>query len=543
MQKLSKKVKTKKGVALLLTAVMFLALIPAGMFTLTASAQDIDWEADSITITTEAQLRELANRVNGLGGFEGSSFEGQTFVLANDITVTGGNWMPIGRNAAVSDAGPWTHFSFDGTFDGNGKVVSNLIISGNIYFAGFFGVVGEKGHIKNLGVNVVECDISKSWGNANAGGIAGSSAGTIEKCFATGDIKAGTTWNAYVFVGGLVGINQGIINECYATGNVNAFAPSRVYVGGLVGTTWGDSKILDGAAAITNSYATGDVSVGNNSGLYMGGLVGDNGYSVTTTIVENCYSTGNVSGSGGDVGGLAGRNAGSVTASYYNSETSGKSDTGKGEPKTAAQMKSQATFEDWNFGDVWGIASGTNAGYPYLLRIAVIPSTPQPTSSGASASATPQPSGSQTVTPQPTGSANPVTYTVIFKDGNKVIGEPQIVEHGKAATAPDNPSKKGHKFNGWDKKFDNVTQDLTINAKWKANTYKITWKLNKGKLAAKNKIKSYTYGKNIKFKKPTRKNHKFGGWYTDKKLTKKISSTGKTRTGNLTLYAKWTKKK
>jgi len=116
-----------------------------------------------------------------------------------------------------------------------------------------------------------------------------------------------------------------------------------------------------------NSYATGNVSVGNNSGLYMGGLVGDNGYNTTNTIVENCYATGIVSGTGSYVGGLVGRNPGSVTASYYNSETSEQSDTGKGTPKTTAAMKTQATFEDWDFIDIWGIGAGKNDGYPYLL--------------------------------------------------------------------------------------------------------------------------------------------------------------------------------
>ena len=346
-------------------SVLFLAI--AGTSAI-SSAQEIDWTAESITITTETQLRELAQRVNGTGGFEPTTFEEQTFVLANDIALTGGNWEPIGRSAAVSDAGPWDSFFFEGTFDGNGKVVSNVIIKGDILLSGFFGYIGKKGYIKNLGVHIAEYDVSKSWGNAYAAGIAGINNGTIEKCFATGDIKAGTTWNAYVFVGGLVGSNSGIISECYATGNVHAFSPvSRVYVGGLVGATWGDPKILDGKATIINSYATGNVSVGTNSSLYMGGLIGDNGYNVATTIVENCYSTGIVSGASGYVGGLVGRNPGTVTASYYNSETSGQSDTDKGEPKTTAAMKNRTTFEDWDFVDIWGIDAGENDGYPYLL--------------------------------------------------------------------------------------------------------------------------------------------------------------------------------
>jgi len=323
--------------------------------------------ANVTTITTEAELRELAQKVNGTGGFTENSFEGHTFVLVNDITLTSGDWEPIGRNTATAVDPDGKSFLFEGTFDGNGKVVSNVVIKGSINWPGFFGAVGENGCVKNLGVNIAEFDVTIPYGNTYAGGIAGTNAGTIEKCFATGDVKAGTTWLAHVFVGGLVGSNAGIISKCYATGNVHAFASANVYVGGLAGIIWGSPTILDGKATIMNSYATGNVSVGTcDWTLYMGGLVGDNGYSVTTTIVENCYSTGLVSGAGSNVGGLMGTNRGTVTASYYDSQTSGKSDTGKGEPKTTTEMKSQSTFADWNFSNIWGISAGTNSGYPYL---------------------------------------------------------------------------------------------------------------------------------------------------------------------------------
>jgi len=67
------------------------------------------------------------------------------------------------------------------------------------------------------------------------------------------------------------------------------------------------------------------------------------------------------------VGGLVGVNSGTVTSSYYDSETSGQSDTGKGDPKTTAEMKSQTTFVGWDFDEVWGIDAEINDGYPYLL--------------------------------------------------------------------------------------------------------------------------------------------------------------------------------
>lgn len=55
-------------------------------------------------------------------------------------------------------------------------------------------------------------------------------------------------------------------------------------------------------------------------------------------------------------------------------------------------------------------------------------------------------------------------YTVTFMDGEKVLKAFTNVTHGDTVTAPEVPKKDGKTFKGWDKPFDNVTSDLTINA-------------------------------------------------------------------------------
>lgn len=54
-------------------------------------------------------------------------------------------------------------------------------------------------------------------------------------------------------------------------------------------------------------------------------------------------------------------------------------------------------------------------------------------------------------------------YTVTFMDGKTVL-KTEKVKHGSAAPEPKVPEKDGKTFKGWDKPFDNVTSDLTINA-------------------------------------------------------------------------------
>ena len=64
---------------------------------------------------------------------------------------------------------------------------------------------------------------------------------------------------------------------------------------------------------------------------------------------------------------------------------------------------------------------------------------------------------------------DPATFDVTFVDG---IGHTwgMKVQEGRAAPAPADPVRDGYTFMGWDTAFNDVRQDLTINAVWKSNT-------------------------------------------------------------------------
>lgn len=63
--------------------------------------------------------------------------------------------------------------------------------------------------------------------------------------------------------------------------------------------------------------------------------------------------------------------------------------------------------------------------------------------------------------------------TVIFKDydGTELIT--QSVKFGAAAISPETPSREGYTFDGWDGSYSRVTQDLTLTATYKINTYTV----------------------------------------------------------------------
>ncbi len=155
-------------------------------------------------------------------------------------------------------------------------------------------------------------------------------------------------------------------------------------------------------------------------------------------------------------------------------------------------------------------------------------------------------------------------YTITFNGNGSTSGSMKKLsnlKYGKTYTLTKNSfKKKGYTFKGWNTKKDGSGKTyknkaeiknlsaksggkVTLYAKWSKTKYTITYNMNKGK-NNKNNPSSYNITtKTIKLKNPTRKGYTFKGWYSDKKCTKKVTKIKKGSTGNITLYAKWAKKK
>jgi uncharacterized repeat protein (TIGR02543 family) len=68
-----------------------------------------------------------------------------------------------------------------------------------------------------------------------------------------------------------------------------------------------------------------------------------------------------------------------------------------------------------------------------------------------------------------------VTYTVQFMVDGFEYGTTQIVVENGNAIAPSDPVKEGYTFTGWNTSFNNVTDDLIIEANFEINMYKVTF--------------------------------------------------------------------
>ncbi len=296
-------------------------------------------EDDPYIIENEMQLFALSSGIL-------PATQKKYYKLGNDIQLTADNWGMI--------------WDFNGTFDGAGHTISGLKSVGTNYgYAGLFGK--NTGTIKNLAVEGVISNSSNNY----AAIICAYNAGTIENCSASGAVSAtccrggiagyneGTVSlsKASVTISGdsdiagvLVGSNAKEIEFSYAEGKVNG----NNSIGGLAG---------ENSGTIENAYAV--VSVSGNSNI--GGLVGCH-----SGTVKNCYSVGNVSTEYSSYGGLIGYRSGTVISSYYSKNKSGCEDTDKGIPLSNLQMKDEASFEDWDFTEVWGIYNSINGGFPFL---------------------------------------------------------------------------------------------------------------------------------------------------------------------------------
>ena len=122
-------------------------------------------------------------------------------------------------------------------------------------------------------------------------------------------------------------------------------------------------------------------------------------------------------------------------------------------------------------------------------------------------------------------------YTIAFDTNGGSEIAPITQDYGTEITAPDNPTRKGYTFKGWDKEIPETmpAENMTVKAQWEINQYTITFDTNGGSEIAPI---TQDYGTEITAPdNPTRKGYTFKGW--DKEIPETMPAE------NITITARW----
>ena len=122
-------------------------------------------------------------------------------------------------------------------------------------------------------------------------------------------------------------------------------------------------------------------------------------------------------------------------------------------------------------------------------------------------------------------------YTITFDTNGGSEIAPITQDYGTEITAPDNPTRKGYTFKGWDREIPETmpAENITVKAQWEINQYTITFDTNGGSEIAPI---TQDYGTEITAPAdPTRKGYTFKGW--DKEIPETMPA------GNITVKAQW----
>ncbi|MDR1562591.1 MAG: hypothetical protein LBS54_05865 [Dysgonamonadaceae bacterium] len=268
------------------------ALFWEGSESVTAGLQDA--RQQRATHTPAAVDTKEITTVEELAAIAADDFSlRMNYVLMNDLTVE--NWIPIGGEGA--------NYRFTGSFDGNGHTITVNGIQpgattskGIIAFTnvGLFREIGKSGVVKNLRI---AGDISYNSGvrSLHAGAVAGTNSGKILSCISTCNInvEGGKITTGRSFLTGMMG---GAINAVF-------LFEHGAYTGGIVGINVG---------TVEDCYSSANVSITGGEGMKSaGGIAGGNGSS-DGGIISRCITAGTIIASGDKgnrfAGGIAGMN-------------------------------------------------------------------------------------------------------------------------------------------------------------------------------------------------------------------------------------------
>lgn len=135
------------------------------------------------------------------------------------------------------------------------------------------------------------------------------------------------------------------------------------------------------------------------------------------------------------------------------------------------------------------------------------------------------------------------TYTIKFNTGEGSKVDTITLKYGEAVVAPEAPTREGYDFVGWSAELPKTmpAKNLTLTAKWEAQTKAIIYELNEGSLEG-SYVDEFKVGIGATLPTPVKDGYEFKGWYLNSSFSgDAITSIAKTTLTDVTVYAKWEK--
>lgn len=303
----------KQVLASFLLSISLIGLTPhtAQAITCPAAMLGSGITSDPCQITNATQLQAIQNGLN------------DHYKLMNDIDLTSVSWAGIGGSSYTNP--------FEGSLDGNGKKISNVVMTASNSYQGFFDYIGTSGEVKNVYFENFQMNIPSNVG----------------------------------YVGLIAGIMAGTLINNKITGQLIINSGAAGYFGAVAGRAVGSFTALDVDVDVTM----------NSTNAYVGvfGTIYENQQTVMASLFRGTIS--NYSSSilrpFTDNNGSCNHNS----FSFYDSSVLGATATScteKGKTTAELQAPTSATGIYSNWTSFWGFGSGNS--YPYLLTFA--PSAP-----------------------------------------------------------------------------------------------------------------------------------------------------------------------
>ena len=410
------------------------------------------------------------------------------FYLERDINATGFKFTPLGSRETP----------FFGAFDGKNKTIIDLSISGKFTYVGLFGY--SQVPVKNVWLNNANYDIEAT----NVGGIIGYTTASVENCHWVGVIRS-----TNATIGGIVGYGINV-SRCSVDGSISTLN-TLVNVGGIAGLV----------ATVDNCYC--NINIGTRSSIYVsnpsfykntyvGGYIAAEATTITNSLVTSKSSYymsvyNNTANTYINASRLVRK--GTIENSFMVSNGSGDNIISLKDVKSRAIMTSKYGWST----DIWCF------GYDYPVLY-----------------------GNDYVK---------VNYSGI--DGLNNDNNPDGYKKNSAGFVLSSVVKDGYTFDGWYSDSDyktkvekvvNITDPLTLYAKWTPNNYTVTLNTVGGEIS-KNTT-TVTYDSDYTLEVPTRLGYTFLGWYdgTGNSAVAYTDGNGKSLgkwnlTDGVTLYAQW----